>query len=81
MHNVVKLNHGMIAAFPAVLTCRDFIVRQRHQFLRFVKRDQYDPKMPNYVSPLDLISGTDAHFAERVAKSNVLEFNDFCKTL
>nr|CAG4650434.1 EOG090X0C5Y [Sida crystallina] len=81
LHNVIKMDHDTIVTFPAVLTCRDFRLRERHQFLRFLGRHQYNPKEPNYVSPLDLIRGTDAVFACNVAKSSVLEFNDFCKTL
>lgn len=81
LHNVVKMDHNTILRFPAVLTCRDNRIRQRHEFLKYKNMAQYDPKTPNYVSPLDLIRNTDAQFSVMIAKTSVEEFNDFCKTL
>lgn len=81
LHNVVKMEHESILQFPSVLTCRDFRIKQRHEFLVHLKRAQYDAKLPNYISPLQLIRESDAHFAVSVAKSSVQEFNDFCKTM
>jgi len=81
LHNVVKMKHDTILAFPAVLTCREHRLRHRSEFLRHLERDQYDPKKENYVSPLDLISSSDAHFASHVAKSSLQHFTDFCKTM
>lgn len=75
------MDHTTILTFPSVLTTRGFRLRQRHEFLRHLNRDQYDPKMPNYVSPLDLIRDTDANFATIVAKSSADLFNQFCKTM
>ena len=81
LHNVIKMNHETILAFPAVLTCREHRLRQRNEYLRHLERDQYDPKKPNYVSPLDLISSNDSHFASYVAKTSLQHFTDFCKTM
>nr|CAG4648846.1 EOG090X0C5Y [Polyphemus pediculus] len=81
LHNEMKMEHETILKFPAVLTCREFRLKQRHEFLRHLKRDQFDPKLEHYVSPLNLIEHSDAHFAANVARSTVLHFNDFCKTL
>merc|ERR1712071_485090 len=81
LHNVIEMDHETIMKFPAVLTCREFRLRQRHQFLRHLERDQYNPKLPNYVSPLHIISSSDSHFAFHVAKSSLLHFTDFCKTV
>jgi mTERF domain-containing protein len=75
------MDHTTILKFPSVLTTRDFRLKQRHEFLRHLNHDQYDPKMPNYISPLDLIRDTDANFATHVAKSSVDLFNQFCKTM
>nr|CAG4641991.1 EOG090X0C5Y [Eurycercus lamellatus] len=81
LHNVIKLDHETIIQFPRVLTCRVFRLRQRHEFLQYMNRNQYDPKLPNYVSPLQIISDSDISFAVQVAKSSIQSFNDFCKTL
>ena len=80
-HNGVGFDHATLAAWPAVLTCRDHRLRQRHRFLVHLGRHQNDPKRPNYVSPRHLVAGTDVQFAADVAKSCVLQFNEFCKTL
>lgn len=77
----MKIDHETILRFPALLTCREFRLRQRHGFLCHLNRAQYDPKLPNYVSPSQLIEKSEVHFAGQVAKSNVTEFNAFCKTL
>lgn len=81
LHNSVKMNHETILQYPGVLTCREFRLKQRHEFLLHLNRAQYDPKMPNYVSPYDLVSKSDSSFAANIAKSSVVVFNDFCKTL
>lgn len=78
---MVKMNHDTILQYPNVMMCREFRVRQRHEFLRHLGRAQYDPKLPNFVSPYTLIAESDVHFAANVAKSSILAFNDFCKTI
>ena len=80
-HNHMGLSHQQIVQFPHVLLTRDFRMRQRHGFLKLLGRDQYDPSKPNYVSPLALVSGTDAEFCFTFAKSSLQAFNDFLKTL
>lgn len=80
-HNHMGLSHQQIVQFPHVLLTRDFRMRQRHGFLKLLGRDQYDPSKPNYVSPLALVSGTDAEFCLTLAKSSVQAFNDFLKTM
>ncbi|XP_063844168.1 transcription termination factor 3, mitochondrial-like [Scylla paramamosain] len=80
-HNHMGLSHQQIVQFPHVLLTRDFRIRQRHGFLKLLGRDQYDPSKPNYVSPLALVSGTDAEFCLTLAKSSVQAFNDFLKTM
>lgn len=81
LHNVVQMSHETIVQFPSVLLCREFRLKQRHEFLVHLGRAQYNPKKPNYVSPLELIRNADAHFSVYVAKSSVQEFNEFCKSL
>nr|CAG4645769.1 EOG090X0C5Y [Lynceus sp. MCZ IZ 141354] len=80
-HNEMKLSHETILHFPHLLTTRDFRLKQRHLFLKFLGRVQYDPKKEMYVSPKHLVEKTDSEFCTEVAKSTVGEFNDFLKTL
>lgn len=81
VHNTMKMDHETLLRFPAVLTCRGFRIKQRHEFLCHLNRAQYDPKLPRYVNPLQIISDTDAYFAVHVARSSIQDFNDFCKTM
>lgn len=75
------LSHEVIVEFPAVLTCREFRLRARHQFLQFLGRAQYDPTVPRYVSPLQIIRDSNVAFSVTVAGSDFATFNNFCKTL
>lgn len=81
LHNVMKLDHESIMRFPGVLSCRNFKIKQRHEFLIHLNRAQSNPKLPNYISPLDIVKDSDANFAVYTAKSSIQLFNDFCKTL
>lgn len=45
-----------------------------------MKKAQYDPSKPMYVSPRALISGTDLEFCRDIAKTSVELYNEFLKT-
>lgn len=79
--NTMKISPQLIVQWPEVLTCREFRIKQRHLFLKILGRAQYDPKLPNYISLLTLVGGTDADFAVDIAKSSLQAFNAFLKTL
>lgn len=81
LHNTMKMDYESVLRFPAVLTCRGFRIKQRHEFLCHLNRAQYDPKLPRYVSPLQIISDSDTYFAVHIARSSIQDFNDFCKTM
>lgn len=81
VHKTMEIPLEMIVEFPEVLTCRDFRIKQRYLFLKSLNKLQFDPKKPLYISLLDIISGSDAHFSAVVAKSSVQTFNAFLKTL
>lgn len=80
-HNEMKLSHETICQQPLILTCRAARLKERHQFLVELKRNQYDPTKPLYVSLMDVISGTDVEFCTNVAKSTIDLYNMFLKTL
>lgn len=81
IHKNMNIPLETIAEIPEILTCREFRVKQRHQFLEKLGRVQFDARKPNYISPLSIVSGTDAYFCTEVAKSSVHTFNAFLKTL
>ncbi|KAH0617551.1 hypothetical protein JD844_015927 [Phrynosoma platyrhinos] len=56
-------------------------IKERHMFLKFLGRAQYDPKEPNYISLEKLVSLPDEVFCAEVAKVEVRDFEIFLKTL
>lgn len=81
LHNVMKIPHEKIAVSSGILTCREKRLRERHQFLVKLGRDQSDPRQPNYIAPMNIIKESDANFATEVAKSSIQAYNLFLKTL
>lgn len=81
VHRIMGIPLETIVNIPEVLTCRQFRIKQRYLFLKSLNKLQFDPKKPLYISLLDLISGSDAHFSTEVAKSSIQAFNAFLKTL
>lgn len=81
VHRTMGINLEMIVEFPEVLTCREFKIKQRYLFLKSLNKLQFNPKEPLYISLLDIISGSDAHFSTEIAKSSIQAFNMFLKTL
>lgn len=77
----MKVPLETIAKMPEVLSCREFRLRQRHLFLEKLGRAQYDPKLPNYISVVTLVSGNDGEFAVNVAGSSIQAFNAFLKSI
>lgn len=76
----MQLPHALLVKIPHILLCRKARLQQRHSFLVEMKRAQYDPSKPMYVSPKALISGTDAEFCINIAKTSVDVYNAFLKT-
>ncbi|XP_058030411.1 transcription termination factor 3, mitochondrial isoform X2 [Ahaetulla prasina] len=56
-------------------------IKERHLFLKFLGRAQYDPEQPNYISLEKLIAMPDDVFCAEVAKAEVTDFEKFLKTL
>jgi len=81
LHNVIGYSHNEIVQSARCLRTRTTIIRQRHLFLKLLRRDHFDSTRENYVSPKGLTAGRDVEFCERVAKVSVKQFNDFLKTL
>ncbi|XP_066250322.1 transcription termination factor 3, mitochondrial [Euwallacea similis] len=81
LNNKMDVLHEDLLNFPEALGCRATRLKQRHQFLVKLRRDQFNPRKPNYISLSTMIKGTDVHFAVEVAKSTIEEFNLFLKTL
>ncbi|XP_049629863.1 transcription termination factor 3, mitochondrial [Suncus etruscus] len=81
VHNEMGVPHHLIVRFPQVFNARLFKVKERHLFLSYLGRAQYDPAKPNYV-PLDkLASLPDEVFCKEIAKASVQDLETFLKTL
>ncbi|KAK6623172.1 hypothetical protein RUM43_009024 [Polyplax serrata] len=72
---------SLILKQPNVLLSRKFILRERHQFLRMLGRDQYNPLLPGYIPLLSLVLLKDNEFCEKIAKVSVETYNEYLKSL
>lgn len=81
IHNIMNINHDRIVLEPQVMSSRLFRIKQRHEYLKYLNKAQYDPTKPNYVSLLKVVSGNDSEFCLNVAKTSVEMFNSYLKTV
>ncbi|XP_042362524.1 transcription termination factor 3, mitochondrial [Plectropomus leopardus] len=81
LHNVMKVPHNLIVKFPQVLNSRYLRIRERHLFLEYLGKAQYDPILPNYISLDRLVSLPDEVFCTELASATLEDFNLFLKTL
>ncbi|OQR79600.1 mTERF domain-containing protein 1 [Tropilaelaps mercedesae] len=79
LHRDMGFEHDIIAAFPSVLYCREQRLKDRLGFLQHLHRAQFNPKLPGYVSPLDIAATSDERFLNSVAKSTTEEFETYLK--
>uniref|UniRef100_A0A673V4C4 Mitochondrial transcription termination factor 3 n=1 Tax=Suricata suricatta TaxID=37032 RepID=A0A673V4C4_SURSU len=91
----VKKTRDLIVRLPRLLTgslepvkenmkvfnTRLFKIKERHLFLTYLGRAQYDPTKLNYISLDKLVSLPDEIFCEEIAKASVQDFEKFLKTL
>lgn len=81
IHNIMDINHDRIILEPHIMSCRLFRIKQRHEYLKYLNRAQYDPTKPNYVSLSKLVSGSDSEFCMNIAKTSIELFNTYLKTV
>ncbi|XP_052016531.1 transcription termination factor 3, mitochondrial [Apodemus sylvaticus] len=81
VHNVMNIPHHIIIKFPQLFNTRVFKIKERHLFLVYLGKAQYDPAKPNYVSLDKFVSFPDEVFCKEIAKASVNDFEKFLKTL
>ncbi|XP_043848767.1 transcription termination factor 3, mitochondrial [Dromiciops gliroides] len=81
VHNVMSIPHHIIVKFPQVFNSKLLKIKERHSFLAYLGRAQYDPQEPNYISLDKLVSIPDEVFCKEVAKASLQDFETFLKTL
>lgn len=75
----MKFSHKDILVYPSVLRVPPRRIRERHEYLKSLGRDQYDPTQPNYVSLAVFDKCGDVKFATDIAKTSIAEYNKFLK--
>ncbi|XP_056335436.1 transcription termination factor 3, mitochondrial [Danio aesculapii] len=81
VHNTMDIPHSLIAKFPQVLNAKFLRIRERHLFLEYLGRAQYQPDQPNYISLDRLVFLPDDVFCSEVALASLEDFERFQKTL
>lgn len=81
LHNTMKVPHHQIAKFPQVLNTKYLRIKERHLFLEYLGKAQYDPAQPKYIALDRLVSCPDEMFCSDVAAANLEDFYLFQKTL
>ncbi|NWQ62920.1 MTEF3 factor, partial [Neopipo cinnamomea] len=81
LHNIMGIPHHMLTRFPQVFNSKLLRIRERHMFLEFLGRAQYDPAQPSYICLDQLVSLPDEVFCKEIAKASIQDFENFLKTL
>lgn len=77
----MKISNEKIVLEPECLLTREFRLKQRHQFLTYLGKAQYDPTKDLYISLKSLVVGTDLEFVLNVAKTTIDVYDSFLRTL
>jgi hypothetical protein len=77
----MKFSHAKILENPQILNQRLSRIRNRHRFLKLLGRDQFDEKLPRYVSPQAFYGTIDEDFVINTCESTMQMYDDFLKTL
>ncbi|XP_029447614.1 transcription termination factor 3, mitochondrial [Rhinatrema bivittatum] len=81
VHNKMNIPHHIIVKFPQVFNAKLLKIKERHMFLMFLGRAQYDPAQASYVSLDKLATVPDEVFCADLAKASLQDFENFLKTL
>lgn len=81
LHNTMRVPHHLIVKFPQVLNTKYLRLKERHLFLEYLGKAQYDPAQPNYISLNLLVSLPDETFCSELASAKLEDFYLFQKTL
>ncbi|XP_010902317.1 transcription termination factor 3, mitochondrial isoform X1 [Esox lucius] len=81
IHNTMNIPHNLIVKFPQVLNAKYLRIKERHLFLQYLEKAQYDPAKPNYISLEKLVALPDEAFCTEVASATLEDFELFQKTM
>ncbi|XP_050428535.1 transcription termination factor 3, mitochondrial [Adelges cooleyi] len=81
VHHSMGISHDSIVIEPKILSSRLFRIKQRHEYLKYLNRAQYDCTKPNFVPLIKIVEGSDSEFCVNIAKTSVEMFNTYLKTV
>lgn len=81
LFNEMQMPRSSFVQYPPILKQSFQQLRTRCLYLKYLKRQQFDPSKPNYVSLKDLCLKTNELFSHHVAKSSLQQYLKFMKTL
>ncbi|KFD58993.1 hypothetical protein M514_00156 [Trichuris suis] len=79
LHNVIGFSHETMLSWPRCLREKKQKIQARHEWLKQIKRDQYDRTKPNFVSIEAMLNGNDETFCSNVAKCSLRAYDEFLK--
>lgn len=80
LHNTMGLKHSAIAKCPKLITSPIIEVRHRFEYLKALKRNQFDPLEPLFVPPTAFYNISDEEFCSKYAKTSLEDYKLFLKT-
>lgn len=80
IHNVIGLDHSTIVKIPKLITGPKLDITHRHEYLKKLNRNQYDPSKPLYVPPFALYNCSDLEFCQRYSKTSLDDYRSFLKS-
>lgn len=66
---------------PELLQTRVHRIKERHEFLKYLNRAQFDPKKEFYVCPKTVVQASDQEFVSDICDSTMETYINFLKTL
>lgn len=80
LHNTMEFKHSVLAKFPKLITSPIIETRHRFEYLKALKRNQFDPSKPLFVPPTALYNISDEMFCSKYAKTAMEDYKLFLKT-
>lgn len=81
LYNEMNISRERLIDYPPILKQSFQQLRTRCLYLKYLKRQQFDPTKPNFISLKDLCSKTNEIFCQYVTKTSIEHYRNFMKTL
>ncbi|CAF1303232.1 unnamed protein product [Rotaria sordida] len=81
LYNEMNITRQRLIDYPPILKQSFQQLRTRCLYLKYLKRQQFDPTKPNFISLKDLCLKTNDLFCQYVTKTSIQHYLNFIKTL